>query len=75
MSSRLQLAAAVAYCAVFFRGSVQIKSADGCLQLGTEDSVQGSAFSIILLMITVDFGCAEGFAAWGWAQRQRRSGV
>eukprot|EP00439_Symbiodinium_sp_Y106_P028524 s4933_g3.t1 len=33
MSSRLQLAAAVAYCAVFFRGSVQIKSADGCLVL------------------------------------------
>ena len=38
MSSRVQLAAAVAYSAVFYRGSVQIKSADGCLQLGTEDS-------------------------------------
>ncbi|CAE7599876.1 inlA [Symbiodinium sp. CCMP2456] len=43
MSSRVQLAGAVAYCAVFFRGSVQIKSADGCLQLGTADNILSMA--------------------------------
>ena len=39
MSSRVQLAAAVAYSAVFYRGSVQIKSADGCLRLGTDSAI------------------------------------
>ncbi|CAE7840644.1 unnamed protein product [Symbiodinium sp. CCMP2592] len=44
MSSRLQLASAVAYCAVFFRGSVRMKASDGCLPLGTEaDNILSTA--------------------------------